>query len=305
MEENEGGSGSSGEQNIIHNSVMSDLVPQATTDEQAVALWLHGRPANTHRAYRSDISRFFSFVQKPVATVSLSELQAFQDSLEGSAGTRKRVLTAVKSFLSFCQRIGYIRYNVGTVLRLQKVKNTIAERILSEDVVQSILAGSRDLRERAILTFLYVSGVRESELRSMRWKDLQPREKGRAQVTIFGKGSKTRFILLSEELYTMLRELDNTRDPESFVFGSMSQSTLWRLVKKASARVGLKASPHWFRHSCASHSLDAGAPIGLVQQQLGHEDLSTTGVYLHVRPGAGLFEYLKPQKEEHDIPKST
>src|SRR5216683_6064564 len=100
------------------------LLRHASSDGQLVELWLHGRPPHTQRAYRADVDRFLAFVAVPLATVTLGDVQAFSDSLNGLApSSRTRTLAAVKSLLAFGQRTGYLVLNVGAAVKLQQRKN--------------------------------------------------------------------------------------------------------------------------------------------------------------------------------------
>ena len=92
---------------------------QASSDEQLLKLWLHGRSANTQRAYRGDAGRFLSVVAKPLQTVTLADLQDFADSLRALApASQCRILSSVKSLLAFGHRLGYLAFDVGRLLRL-------------------------------------------------------------------------------------------------------------------------------------------------------------------------------------------
>src|SRR5262245_55734289 len=103
------------------------IASQASNDAQVVELWLHGRSRHTQRAYRANAGRLFAFIGKPLAHLSLGDLQAFRDSLTGLApSSQAQALAAVKSLLAFARRIGYLTFNVGAALQLPKAKNTLA-----------------------------------------------------------------------------------------------------------------------------------------------------------------------------------
>jgi integrase/recombinase XerD len=276
------------------------LPRQADSDEQAIALWLHGKSSHSARAYRSDMASFQRLVGKPLAATTLADLQLFADSINMRApASQKRILASVKSLLTFCHKIGYLPFNVGAALTQKRPKNTLAERILTREAVLKMLVLETGPRNRALLQFLYETGCRVSEVCSLEWKDLQSREQA-AQATIFGKGGKTRTVLFSADLYAALAELRNEAGGNTPVFPSKSgrhldQPAVFRLIREAAVKAGISSpvSPHWLRHACASHALDAGAPISLVKAQLGHASLETTSVYLHARPDDGLFRYLR------------
>ncbi len=277
-----------------------EIVNQADTDGQVLALWLHGRSKHTQRAYSAKAERFLSFSMKPLVRISLSDLQSFADSLTGLAQSSKaQTLAAIKSLLAFAHKIGYIPFNVGAALQLPKAKNTLAERILQESEVHSMIALEPSRRNRLILKTLYYGGFRVSELCGLRWRDLQARgEEG--QMTVFGKGEKTRAVLLPAGLWNELQEFRCGANDDDSVFRSrlhghqLDQSQILRIVRAASHRAGTgkSVSPHWLRHAHASHSLDRGAPIHLVQATLGHASVATTGRYLHARPTESSGKYL-------------
>jgi integrase/recombinase XerD len=276
------------------------LQRHAAADEHLVELWLHGRSLHTQRAYRAGVNRFRAFVATPLATVTLGDVQAFSDSLAGLApSSRTRTLAAVKSLLAFAQRTGYLALNVGAAVKLQQSKNTLAERILSEADVHAMLAPEPRRRNQVLLRLLYVAGLRVSEIAELKWRDLQPRTGG-GQVTVFGKGSKTRVVLLPNSIWRELLRFRQHADHDAPVFasrrggGHLHPSMVERIVAKAAQRAGLegKVSPHWLRHSHATHALERGAPIHLVQATLGHASVATTGRYLHARPTDSSSKYL-------------
>ena len=271
-------------------------------DRQLVELWLHGRSPHTQRAYRADIARFRAGAGKPLTTLTLMDLQNFSGSLERLApASRYRVLSAVKSLLAFGHRIGYLAFDVGRVLRLPAVRNRLAERILSEGDLHRILSLEPGARNRAMLGLLYASGVRVSELCGLAWRDLQPNGDG-GQITVFGKGGVTRSIQIPASVWKQLLPLRGDALPDCPVFRSRKRKdggwlrpvAVLRMVRKAAARAGvdLPVSPHWFRHAHASHALDRGAPIHLVQATLGHASITTTGRYLHARPKESSSRFL-------------
>jgi len=279
----------------------SSLAPRtAASDAQLVALWLHGRSPNTVDAYQRDVDRFLAFVAKPLPTVTLGDLQAFADSLAGQApSSRGRRLSAVKSLLSFGQRTGYLPLNVGTALKLPPRKDELAERILTETAVMRLLDRETNPRNHALLRLLYVAGLRVGELAALRWRDVQPRSDA-GQVTAFGKGGKTRAVLLPAGVWRELSALRGDAGPTDPVFrsrsggGHLRRVAIETIVLKAAQRAGIEGnvSPHWLRHAHATHALERGCPIHLVQATLGHASVATTGKYLHARPTDSSSRYL-------------
>jgi len=279
------------------SSTLSPLV--ADDDGRVVALWLHGRPAETQRAYRREANRFRAFVGKPLVAITLGDVQAYADTLVALASSSQgRALGAVKSLLAFAHRLGYLPFDVGRAVRVPSRRDTLAQRILSEAEVHRLLALEPDPRNRVLLRFLYASGVRVSEAVGMCWEDMTSRDEG-GQVTVHGKGGKTRHILLPPQIWRELVALRGDAGPAGSLFrsqrgGHLHPSQVLRIVKAAARRAGLSGaeSPHWLRHAHASHALDRGAPIHLVQATLGHSSVATTGRYTHARPTDSSARYL-------------
>jgi integrase/recombinase XerD len=277
----------------------SGLAPAA--DDQLLSLWLSLKTSShTKRAYASEASRFLAFVKKPLASVTLTDLQAWADTLgQGSPASQNRALTAVKSLLSFAHETGYLPFNVGIAVKLRPNRDALAQRILEESEVARLIDAAPPGRNRVLLKLLYVSGVRVSEVCGLKWCDALPRQDA-GQITVFGKGGKTRTILLRSKAWLQLLSIKGDAQAVDPIFpsrnggGALDVSQVRRIVYIAARKAGLeqKVSPHWFRHAHASHALDRSAPIHLVQATLGHASVATTGRYLHARPNASSGEYL-------------
>jgi len=148
------------------------------------------------------------------------------------------------------------------------------------------------------LLTLYSGGFRVAEACGLKWSDLQSRDTS-GQITVFGKGSKTRTVLVPKSVWNSLLSLRGDAPEHAPVFrsrkgGHLDESQVWRIVRKAAKRAGIEkaVSCHWLRHAHASHALDRGAPIHLVQATLGHSSVATTGKYLHARPADSSANYL-------------
>jgi len=284
-------------------AVSTFKVADCDTDEQLIALWLHGKSPHTRDAYQRDVRYFQAFCEgRPLPRIKLNDVVAFSDALTAqgyAVGTIRRRINAIKSLLTFGQEIGYLPLNVGKKVQLPKGESALAERILSESEVLKMIALEPCDRNRVMLRFMYESGCRVSELINLKWKNFQDRE-GIGQVSILGKGSKRRVVLFSSALWSELRSRCRSANSESPVFasvrsgGHLTRSNVWDIVTAAAQRAGIqgKVSPHWLRHAHASHSLDRGAPVHLVQQTLGHASVATTSRYLHARPNDSSSLYL-------------
>jgi integrase/recombinase XerD len=282
--------------------IAAELVPgalaQADTDGRLVAMWLHGRNPLTREAYERDTEAFFAFVQKPIRSVTIGDLQCWLDQLQGAPASRARRLAAVKSLLSFATRLNYVPFNVGAAVRAPAVTRVLAERILSEEDVIRLIALERDPRNHALLRLLYIAALRVSEACRLKWGSCRPREIG-GQITVTGKRDKVRTILLPTGMWRELVGLKVNAGPHDPVFRSRQGSHLdpvsvERLVKRAALRAGLpkEVSPHWLRHAHCSHALQRGCNPALVRDTAGHADLKVTSVYSHARPNESSALFL-------------
>jgi len=279
------------------------IIPtQTDNDQDLIQLWTHGKSKHTQRYYRKDVEHFFQFTNKSLKQTILKDLQDFAnhiDSLDLVDGSKRRILSSVKSFFAFSHKLGYLPFDVARVLILPTPKDTLAERILSHDEVKHIINSEHHPRNQLILKTLFITGVRVSELCSLQWKDLKERSDG-GQVTVYGKGQKTRTLLIPELLWSDLMGYKGSSPDEFFIFRGrnkntqMHSTTVLRAVRKAAQKAGLKVnpSPHWLRHAHASIACEK-APLHVVQQSLGHSSIQTTSHYLHVKPNDCSSKYLE------------
>jgi len=299
---------------IISSGDFVDLAPENTTaeDHTIVNRWLRSkRSKHTQEAYARDIDAFYVFLQKngrclTIKGVSLGDVQDYAEYLKSSCkevSTQARKIAVVKSLLTFAHKTGYIGFNVGAAQLLPEGKDKLAQRILSTSQVQHILYEARDnKRNHALLLLLYGSGIRCAELCGLQWEDVQETAIG-GQITVLGKGSKTRSIPLHK---TVWDELISIRplgySVKDYVFasrktvahqGRLTETQVWRIVKVYAVKAGIpNASTHWMRHAHATHAMEKGAPLRLIQETLGHADLRTPSRYQHVRPDASSSQFL-------------
>jgi len=277
------------------------------TDGQLVELWLRNKRSRHTQLYYARHAEAFcaelNATGRSLRTACVADLQSFVDGLSGSDSSRGTAASSIKSLLSFGHKTGYLPFDVGVAVKAPKGPSSLHERILSEADVHELIASDPSLRNRVLLRLLYASGARRSELCGLRWRDVQPRDDNGGQITVQGKGAKARAILLSAatwaDLVRLREHVGNEGDAEEPVFPSrkggkpMLPQQVFKIVRAAAKRAGIdgNVSPHWLRHAHASHALERGAPIHLVQATLGHASVATTGVYLHARPGdsSGLY----------------
>jgi integrase/recombinase XerD len=274
-----------------------------------ISLWLYKfRSPHTRRAYETDIKEFLIFVDdRPLNQVTFEDLQEFDEAVatgkEGkprSNSSMNRKMGAVRSLLTFgCEKIRVLPTNVGTVIDSRPVKDVLAQRILTEEQIFAMFAVEGSDRNLALLKFLYYTGARVSEACAMRWKDAVDRGDGEGQISLLGKRGKSRVVLVPQKSWRSLLQLRGEAKADTPIFvsqrgGALDESQVFRIVKAAAQKAGIdgNVSPHWMRHAHASHSMDRGAPLHLVQANLGHSNPATTGKYLHARPGDGSGRYL-------------
>jgi integrase/recombinase XerD len=167
----------------------------------------------------------------------------------------------------------------------------VSEKLLDEVGVQRLISMEPNPRNQALLALLYTSGLRVSEACALRWSDLQPRGSAGRSLSL-ASARRTRVVSLPDRTWQTLVDLKGDSHSEAPVFPSKSgkpldRSRVLRIVKDTAVRaeVNPNATTHWLRHAHASHALDRGAPLHLVQATLGHASIATTSRYLHARPG--------------------
>lgn len=318
------------------NAPDEDVSP-IESDEVLIRRWLAEKSARTKDSYARDLTQFVEFVDLPLRHVTLGHLQQYRTHLadqDYATSTQKRKLSAIKSLFTFGTKLRYFEHNVGAALSTPRARDRRAERILSEADLWAILRDEKDLRNHVLLRLFYASGGRVSDVEDLRWRDLKDRPDlegadGRpgGQVTFFGKGRKTRTVTLYSKVWSLIVRLNKEEQEQGFggpddpVFrsqkgGCLSRTQIWRIVKRAAVRSGIKVtektrsdgvvkrdehgdpimtsevSPHWFRHAHASHALQKGADLELVRETLGHESIETTKTYLHAQPGKSSSYYV-------------
>lgn len=268
----------------------------ASGDDELIDMWIHRKASkHTQRAYQADVASLLAHLEgRPLRSISVRDAQAWMVSLRGADASIARRVSAIRSLFTFGHKTGYLQFNVGTVLEPPKLENHLAERILTEAEVGAMIKAAR--KDRLLISFLYFSGARLDEVRTARWKQVHVSVGGTSIVTFHGKGKKTRHLVLPA---SVAEELEKRRkEPEQYVFSSRTGSSLDpsnvdRMIVAVAARAGItkNVSAHWFRHSNASHALDRGCPVHVVQATLGHGSLATTGKYAHAKPtdSAGMY----------------
>jgi integrase/recombinase XerD len=277
---------------------------QALIDEFCDTLWLEdGLAKNTLEAYRRDMSLFAQWLQgeggKPMLAVEPADLNRYFSARHATtkATSANRRLAVLKRFYQLALRQNRIASD--PCLRMKSAKQPPRlPKTLTEAQVEALLAAPDvgtplGLRDRTMLEVMYASGLRVSELVLLKTVEVGMNE---GVLRITGKGNKTRLVPFGEEARRWIeRYLRDARgailggqvDDALFVTargGAMTRQMFWILIKKYAFDAAIKAplSPHTLRHAFATHLLNHGADLRVVQLLLGHADISTTQIYTHV-----------------------
>lgn len=276
---------------------------QQQVEEFIEAMWLEkGLSENTLSAYRSDLDKFSVFLN-----LSNKRLTDFiQDDLNQYLAQRydtglserstSRFLSSLRSLCQYMLRQKLREDDPVSLLQNPKLAQTLP-KTLSEQEVDNLLDAPQidepiQLRDKAMLEVLYATGLRVTELVSLRLDQISLQQ---GVVRVIGKGNKERLVPLGEEaiewVSTFLKEGRGLllKSESDIVFPSnrgvaMTRQTFWHRIKFYSQVAGIKTdlSPHTLRHAFATHLLNHGADLRVVQMLLGHSDLSTTQIYTHV-----------------------
>jgi len=272
--------------------VRTDALNEGLLDAFCDALWLEdGLSRNTIASYRADLVQFAAFLKKNLLRIDEVDLFAFLGSRKGRASSAARRVSTLKRFYRYCLRER--RIDADPTLKLDPPKRTPRfPKSLSEAEVEALLAAPDSatplgLRDRAMLETLYATGLRVSELVALKTFEVNLDAN---VVRVMGKGSKERLVPLGEEAADWLSKYMKTRKGGSDALfltargAGMTRQAFWHLIRRYGARAipGKKLSPHVLRHAFATHLINHGADLRVVQLLLGHADISTTQIYTHV-----------------------
>ena len=264
-----------------------------------------GLSPNTLDAYVHDVESLFEHLEEKGLhpfDVRLEDLEEFLASLHDKAGIRPRsqarMLSGIRSFYRYLVLDGQIEADPTLLLESPKIGMTLPE-VLSVEEIDALIAvidlSKREgQRNRAIIETMYSCGLRVSEACNLKLSDLYLNE---GFIKVEGKGSKQRLVPISEraiaeimEYMTDRAEIEIKPGNEDYLFVSahfkkkMSRITMFHIIKELAEQAGIKKtiSPHTLRHSFATHLLEGGANLRVIQSMLGHEDIGTTEIYTHI-----------------------
>ena len=251
---------------------------------------IKGYSKNTITSYKTDIKKYFEYINKH--NKNYDEIEKYIQSLSKNKyakSTVNRKIVSISSFFNWC--INQKKLNIKDI---KQIKNIKTERklptILTSNYINNLLdtiptSTSKEIRDRTIIEILYSSGLRVSELTNLKVNDL----KNNKSLKVLGKGNKTRILPMTDKSYNYMNlwlskyrsEYKNEKSG-NYIFlgvrgGKISDREIQRIVK-----LRLGTFPHSIRHTFATHLLDGGADLRVVQEMLGHTDPSTTQIYTHV-----------------------
>ena len=277
----------------------------ALLDQFCDALWLEdGLSRNTLESYRRDLRLFAVWLSAErgrtlleAERVDLLGYLAYKFQRRAKPRSAARLLSSLKRLYQYLLREGAITADPTLQVEAPKLPRSLPKSLTEEDIERLLAAPDVEtplgLRDKAMLEALYASGLRVSELVSMGVAQVS---QDMGVVRIVGKGSKERLVPLGEEALAWIRQyvaqarpeiLNGKRTDALFVTArgeSMTRQAFWHLIRRYAAKAGLSRliSPHTLRHAFATHLLNHGADLRVVQLLLGHADISTTQIYTHV-----------------------
>jgi integrase/recombinase XerD len=267
-------------------------------------VWLEkGLSKHTLAAYRSDLTLFSAWLEKSsqsITTVSTADIQSYLAYLLASGASARsaaRFLSCVRGFYHFLLREKLIERDPTLDIQSPKLGRPLPKFLTESEVEQLLntpdISTAIGLRDKAMLEMLYACGLRISELIGLTIGSINLRQ---GVIRIVGKGNKERLVPVGQEaLYWLERYLQEARpelldnQPAEILFPSnraqpMTRQTFWHRIKQyaRAADIHTPLSPHTLRHAFATHLLNHGADLRVVQLLLGHSDLSTTQIYTHI-----------------------
>ena len=263
-----------------------------------------GLSMNTLEAYEQDLVSFVNFLStksiKSLNDVSRDDVLDYllsEREREMKDTTISRRLVAIRLFFSYLAKNNIISNDITDIMDFPKIARVLPDFLTLDEVERLINAVSGDdilsLRDKAILELIYSTGLRVSELVNLKLENILSEE---CCVRCIGKGSKERVVPYGEKARAILQNyMDNARlkllkdSSKSYVFLTrtgqpLSRQRIWQLIKHYALQADIRKniSPHTLRHSFASHLLSQGGDLRVIQEMLGHADISTTQIYTHV-----------------------
>lgn len=257
--------------------------------------------SNTEISYKRDLTKFLEYLNngrkiklETVTEIDLENYIKYLDSLGRAATTVSRNIASLKSFFAFLCEKGLVDKNPAIGLKAPKIEKKVPDVLSIKEVDALLKQPSRntpkELRDKSMLELLYATGMRVSELISLKLDDINIKQeyiichdRKKDRLIPFGTEAKNALIkYLSDGRAQLLKDEDSDVLYPNCSGGLMSRQGFWKLIKAYGKKAGIKSeiTPHTLRHSFASHLVENGADLRAVQEMLGHSDISTTQIYM-------------------------
>lgn len=275
-----------------------------------------GLSANTITSYRQDLTAFINFLKKehlktwPTKALDIDAFLAQQRDLNKATSSISRLISSLRKFYQWLVRQNIQKINPMLEIDSPKKRRSLPVALTVDEINHLLDQPNTNkklgLRDRALLETLYATGIRVSELINLKFNDLHEELK---LIKVFGKGSKERLIPISEVALSWIDSYkEKVRDPLivkvgqncDFIFlnsrgTALTRQAVWQIIKKYCNMAGIQknVTPHTLRHTFATHLLENGADLRVVQEILGHSDISTTQIYTNLSQKHILQVYAK------------
>ena len=243
-------------------------------------LRLRRKSGKTIKNYIFFNKKFLEFVNKPASTITVEDVKAYLASLDKlSTATLSLAIASLRFFYEKLLKKDIFK-EIETPKKEKKLPN-----ILTKQEVQQLIESADNKKSKLIISMLYSSGIRVSELVNLNRNDINLMEK--VGWVRGGKGKKDRMFIISDRISPQIQDFIDNKKEYQYIFSKdkvLTPRNIQKIVKNASRRAGFnkKITPHTLRHSFATHLLEAGTDIRYIQELLGHSKLSTTQIYTHV-----------------------
>ncbi len=251
---------------------------------------------NTINSYLSDIKEYQEFKKGDILSSTKEDILAYLKTIKNLESTTiSHKISSLKSFFKYYQKREKIKINPLANIKSPKIAKKLPTYLTLEEVSKLLdveIKSPYDARNKAILELLYSSGIRISELCNMQTSNYNSYE---CIIRLIGKGSKERIIPLGDYAISVLEDYINNYRPKinkkniNSIFinnrgDAISRQFIFKVIKKECLKKGIRknVSPHTLRHTFATHLLQNGADLRIIQELLGHENISTTQIYTHV-----------------------